>query len=149
MLTDQNKPFDKNSWFWPYLKTGLDYYSLEVYSMSEKLLCSQYQMASEVLELLDMKIPISQLIIPADSSIKDALVNLNNSALGICFICDEENILIGTITDGDIRRKLLSGSNLTDGVISAANTNFCFLNYESSSKDILASLKKALMLFLY
>ena len=54
-----------------------------------------------------MKIPISQLIVSADSSIKDALINLNNSALGICFICDEENILIGTITDGDIRRKLL------------------------------------------
>ena len=81
-----------------------------------------------------MKIPISQLIIAADSSIKDALVNLNNSALGICFICDEENILIGTITDGDIRRKLLSGCNLTDSVISAANTNFCFLNYESPSR---------------
>ena len=55
-----------------------------------------------------MKIPISQLIIAADSSIEDALINLNNSALGICFICDEQNILIGTITDGDIRRKLLT-----------------------------------------
>ena len=89
-----------------------------------------------------MKIPISQLIVSADSSIKDALINLNNSALGICFICDEENILIGTITDGDIRRKLLSGSNLTDVVISAANTNFCFLNYESRSSDILANFKE-------
>ena len=94
-----------------------------------------------------MKIPVSQLVIAADSSIKDALVNLNNSALGICFICDEENILIGTITDGDIRRILLSGRNLDDGVISAANTNFSFLNYESSSRDILAKFKAELMLF--
>ena len=89
-----------------------------------------------------MKIPVSQLVIPAEASIKDALVNLNNSALGICFICDEENILIGTITDGDIRRKLLTGSNLADGVISAANTNFSFLNYESSSSDILTMFKE-------
>ena len=36
----------------------------------------------------------------------------------------------------------MSGSNLTDGVISAANTNFCFLNYESRSSDILASFKE-------
>lgn len=48
-LADQNKPFDKNSWFWPYIKTGLDYYSLEVYSMSDKLLSSQHQLASEML----------------------------------------------------------------------------------------------------
>ena len=48
-IADQNKPFDKTSWFWPFLKTGLDYYSLEVYSMSEKLLCSQYNLASEML----------------------------------------------------------------------------------------------------
>ena len=48
-VADQNKPFDKNSWFWPYIKTGLDYYSLEVYSMSDKLLSSQHQMASEML----------------------------------------------------------------------------------------------------
>ena len=89
-----------------------------------------------------MKIPISQLIIAADSSIEDALINLNNSALGICFICDEQNILIGTITDGDIRRKLLTGSNLSDDVISAANKNFCFLNYESQSSDILAKFRE-------
>ena len=48
-IADQNKPFDKNSWFWPYLKRGLDYYSLEVYSMSDKLLSSQYQLASDML----------------------------------------------------------------------------------------------------
>ena len=50
-ITDQNKSFDEHSWFWPYLKTGLDYYSLEVYSMSEKLLCSQYQLAKKVLRV--------------------------------------------------------------------------------------------------
>ena len=47
-VADQNKPFDKNSWFGHILRPVL-IIILEVYSMSDKLLSSQHQMASEML----------------------------------------------------------------------------------------------------
>jgi arabinose-5-phosphate isomerase len=39
---------------------------------------------------------------------KNALESMNNSRLGIVCLIDEKSKLIGLITDGDVRRKLLS-----------------------------------------
>ena len=44
--------------------------------------------------------------IPINSSIKDALFNISEKGLGLTGVMDEENSLIGIITDGDIRRGL-------------------------------------------
>ena len=38
---DNNKPFTRNSWFLNYLKKNLDYYTIEVYSNSTKILKNQ------------------------------------------------------------------------------------------------------------
>jgi len=35
-LYDQNKLIQKNSWFWPYIKKNLKYYSLEVNNVNAK-----------------------------------------------------------------------------------------------------------------
>ncbi len=44
-MEDENKVFDEGSWFWPHLITGLNYYSLEVYTSSLNIIRSQYEMA--------------------------------------------------------------------------------------------------------
>lgn len=44
--------------------------------------------------------------ISINSSIKDALFNISEKGLGLTGVMDEENSLIGIITDGDIRRGL-------------------------------------------
>ena len=44
--------------------------------------------------------------ISINSSIKDALFNISEKGLGLTGVVDEENSLIGIITDGDIRRGL-------------------------------------------
>jgi dTDP-glucose pyrophosphorylase len=49
-------------------------------------------------------------------SIKDALEIIDKGAKGIVLVVDEENKLIGTITDGDIRRALLKGLGLLEGI---------------------------------
>ena len=41
-----------------------------------------------------------------NKSIKEALKTLNNSKIGIVLVIDKEENLIGTLTDGDIRRGL-------------------------------------------
>ncbi|MBS3667310.1 sugar phosphate isomerase/epimerase family protein [Vreelandella boliviensis] len=41
---DSNDPITNESWFWPHMKSGLDYYSLEVYNASPSQLFQQLQL---------------------------------------------------------------------------------------------------------
>jgi CBS domain-containing protein len=47
-----------------------------------------------------------------DASIQDVINNLNQVGLKICLIVTESGTLVGTISDGDIRRGLLRGLTL-------------------------------------
>jgi CBS domain-containing protein len=57
---------------------------------------------SEVMMPLDRMVVISETVI-----MKEALEKMGQSHLGIACIVDDKNILLGILTDGDIRRKLL------------------------------------------
>ena len=59
--------------------------------------------------------------IPANSTLRDAARNLSESSLRICLVVSETSKLIGTITDGDIRRGLLRGLNLDNSVAEVMN----------------------------
>lgn len=48
-LADQNRAFDDKSWFWEYLKKGLDYYSIEVYVDEFQFLEEQMKLANKIL----------------------------------------------------------------------------------------------------
>ena len=54
-------------------------------------------------------------------TISDAMKKIDENVLGILFIVDVNGVLRGCITDGDIRRFLLSGGKLSDAVMDAAN----------------------------
>ncbi len=51
-----------------------------------------------------------------NSTIKEALQIIDNGALQIALIVDENDTLLGTLTDGDIRRGLLKGLDLNSSV---------------------------------
>lgn len=51
-------------------------------------------------------------LIPADASLQQVIRNLDESALQIALAVTHEGVLVGTITDGDIRRGLLRGLDL-------------------------------------
>jgi len=57
-----------------------------------------------------------QALIPASASLEEAIRNLNQSALQIVLVVSPEGALLGTITDGDIRRGLLRGLDLKSSV---------------------------------
>jgi sugar phosphate isomerase/epimerase len=46
-LADTNDPITHKSWFWPLINRDLDYYSLEIYNASPKILKSQLELAQE------------------------------------------------------------------------------------------------------
>lgn len=78
-------------------------------------------------------ISIKKYLINKDCTICDALYKLNelSSDVMTLFIVDENFIVLGTLTDGDIRRKLITGSSLEDKVSTAMNKNYSFM-YKSS-----------------
>ena len=53
--------------------------------------------------------------------LSDAMQRIDNNASGILFVVDGDGRLVGCVTDGDIRRHLLSGGSMSDGVLCAAN----------------------------
>lgn len=58
--------------------------------------------------------PITQFCLPPSASVRDALALIDSVAEGICLVVDANSILLGTVTDGDIRRALLKGHGLDD-----------------------------------
>ena len=54
-------------------------------------------------------------------TVSEAMQKIDNNAAGILFLTDERDVLLGCITDGDIRRFLLSGGTMQDSAMSACN----------------------------
>lgn len=59
---------------------------------------------------------INELIISEEATIVDALKMLDKTGKRVLFVVDEENKLKASLTDGDIRRWILSSGNLDDHV---------------------------------
>jgi CBS domain-containing protein len=68
-------------------------------------------------------IDCNHLILKNNSSIKEAMELLDSSAMQIALLTDSNNRLVGTLTDGDIRRSLLKGYKLSDPASVALNYN--------------------------
>jgi dTDP-glucose pyrophosphorylase len=56
-------------------------------------------------------------VLPLGATIQDAIYNLNEVAIRISLVLDQHGRLIGTISDGDIRRGLLKGLQLQNSVM--------------------------------
>jgi Nucleoside-diphosphate-sugar pyrophosphorylase involved in lipopolysaccharide biosynthesis/translation initiation factor 2B, gamma/epsilon subunits (eIF-2Bgamma/eIF-2Bepsilon) len=66
--------------------------------------------------------------ISRNNSIKDALIRLEEKSPDLTlFVLDDNNSLVGTLTDGNIRRGLIQGLSLLDKVESYMNKKFYFL----------------------
>jgi dTDP-glucose pyrophosphorylase len=51
-------------------------------------------------------------LLQRDATVKDAIRSLDQSSLQIALVVSDDGVLLGTVTDGDIRRGLLRGLNL-------------------------------------
>jgi perosamine synthetase len=70
---------------------------------------------------------IEELLITEDKPVKDALQIIDNNAQGTCFVVNASGKLVGVITDGDIRRALISGKNLDSKVKEVMQAKFISL----------------------
>lgn len=64
-----------------------------------------------------------QAILPINATIGDAIKNLDQVAIKIVLVVDELGVLVGTISDGDVRRGLLDGLDMSSRVASIIHRN--------------------------
>ncbi|SVD90467.1 uncharacterized protein METZ01_LOCUS443321, partial [marine metagenome] len=71
---------------------------------------------------------IKTLFLSVDASLKEAIKTIELGAAQIALVVDENEVLLGTLTDGDIRRGLLKGYDLQSPVGLVMNKGFCSLS---------------------
>lgn len=81
-------------------------------------------------------------VLPLNSNIKQAIAKLNDTGLQIVLVLDENDILLGTVTDGDIRRGLLRGLALGEPVERVMRSNSLVVPPEMS-RDVVLRLMHA------
>ena len=79
----------------------------------------------------------SHLTIAESDTIEEAFQRLNANKLGILFARDAEGRVIGAVTDGDIRRRLLTGISIQGEVASCINRNFVWARAGAPREQIL------------
>lgn len=76
------------------------------------------------------------LLIKENITIKDALKKLDTTAEKVLLVVDNNKRLLGTLTDGDIRRFILKGNGLEELVLKAYHKNSICVNETYNLEDI-------------
>ena len=69
---------------------------------------------------------IDKVTLNTSTSLKKAMEIIDANEIKIALVVDDSKRLIGTITDGDIRRAILKGIALSDSVKDTMNRNFIY-----------------------
>lgn len=70
---------------------------------------------------------ITKIKISPQASIKEALKRIDKAGMATLFVCDEDNFLTGSLTDGDIRRRILQTGDLKESIAKCFNKNPVFV----------------------
>jgi len=86
-----------------------------------------------------------KVLISPGSTLRETIRVINDGAIQIALVVDQNRKLLGTVTDGDIRRGLLKGYSLDDKIEQLMNTSPITANIHASRDDLLAMLKQGLV----
>ncbi len=84
-----------------------------------------------------MKNVISSFVIAPDSTIRKAMACIDGNVKGIALVVDKRHRLIGTVTDGDIRRALLKGAALDARITTCIQPRFTSVGIEAGRAEVL------------
>ena len=83
---------------------------------------------------------VKALLILEKSPLRKALEQLNTCVSGTLFCVDEDGRMIGVLTDGDVRRTLLAGLALNEGLVGdAMNRDFFSIREDEINDEALAA----------
>lgn len=72
---------------------------------------------------------LKKILIKPGHTIKQALKQMDAMGEKTLFVVDDQDMFLGTVTDGDIRRRILKGKNLTENVSNAMNSKPISIKY--------------------
>ncbi len=76
-----------------------------------------------LLRVADIMRPLDRVArVPANASIKDALLAMTRARAGLAGIVDDTGHLLGIFTDGDLRRQIADGANAIDSPVAGVMT---------------------------
>ncbi len=85
---------------------------------------------------------INKLKVNSRSKIIKAMKIIDDNSQGTCFVVNDKNLLIGVLTDGDIRRALLNKASTNSDVLRIVNKRFIFLKQGYTKSQLNKLLKK-------
>ena len=80
-------------------------------------------------------------LIQPTTSIIEAMRLIDKIALQILLVTDEDKTLLGTVTDGDIRRAILKGGAMEDPIENVMNTRPTAFTADESVEDMLVAMR--------
>lgn len=80
---------------------------------------------------------LAKIIIPETASIRTALEAIDRGAVDIALAVDAEQRLVGTVTDGDIRRAILRGASLSTPISTCMSRKFTAVDGRTTRAEVL------------
>ncbi len=87
---------------------------------------------------------LSKFLIDETASLREAMVQIERNQRGLIFTTDADRKVVGVITDGDIRRKLIQGESIDAPSSVCANVNFEWAKSSESNEAVVKRLNEGI-----
>ncbi len=86
-----------------------------------------------------MRDKLKSAIISKEKAVREAIIQLNDNMLQFLLVVDEQSKLVGTVTDGDIRRSIINNISLDESVEKIMNQNpkFIYAGEEEKARQLM------------
>lgn len=85
---------------------------------------------------------LKSVCVESSLALKDALRVIDRGSIQIALVLDEHRRLLGTLTDGDIRRGLLHGASLESPVVEMMNREYRFVSVNHDQAQVLEMMRR-------
>lgn len=83
---------------------------------------------------------IKKLLSRSNNSIIEVMMIINENGMGISFVIDDDQKLIGLVTDGDIRQAIIKRVELDTKITEVMNTKFIYGNIDESYASLMTKI---------
>ncbi len=88
---------------------------------------------------------IRKICLSPSASILETMKTIQDGAIEIALVVEPDMKVLGTVTDGDIRRALLSGASLSDSISAYMRTNFTWVAPTTGRAEVLDILRSRVL----
>src|SRR4051794_13552252 len=85
---------------------------------------------------------VQETLVGLSATIKDVIETIERSSAKVALVVDDQRRLLGTMTDGDVRRGLLRGVQITDTASTIMNSKPHVANIDDDPATVLDLLRR-------